>query len=148
MPNDSLSARQEDRRPLALRAEFEVSQAHREQVRYSPSSNAPQPHSVAGSSLDISSAGIGLLCDNFVPRMTEGMVRVFAPSSNGEQTQVFEHAAKVRRVSLRIADKPAYMLGLAFTKPQPGLDAKIAELIRRFGTEAGPRAGRQEAAHA
>lgn len=148
MSHPTLSARQEDRCPLTLRAEFEIAPAHREQIRYSPSSSAPQSYVAAGRSIDISAAGLGLACEQFVPRMTEGVVRLFAKAGDGSgERLVFEHSVKVRRVSLRIADKPSYMLGTAFLNPSPTVESQVNELVRRLGPAVGPAANR-EAHHA
>lgn len=148
MPHQIQSARQEDRRPLALQAEFEIAPVHREQIRFSPSSNAPQRHVTVGRSIDVSPAGIGLICEQFVPRMTEGIVRLFVgrDGDSRHQQPVFEQRAKIRRVSLRVTDKPSYLLGAAFLDPPKDLEKKVNQLLEQAGAAA--QSAPREADHA
>ena len=55
MPHTSgLTIRQHERETLALRVEFLVADAYRTQVRFSPVSNAAEPHMTRGIAQDIS----------------------------------------------------------------------------------------------
>jgi c-di-GMP-binding flagellar brake protein YcgR len=138
MPQTSgLTVRQHEREGLQVPVEFVVSEKHRAQVHFSPASSALGQHAIRGQAVDISSGGMGLECRHFVPRMCEGMIRVFAPDSVGYSNEgsplyevAFEHRAKVRRVYL-ISREPLYAMGLAFIDPAPEVDAQISALLKR-----------------
>jgi c-di-GMP-binding flagellar brake protein YcgR len=121
--------------------EFLVAETHRAQVRFSSLSTAADRHVTRGTVLDVSSGGMGLYCEQFVPRMCEGVVRVFDPTPVGEGADgspvfevAFEHRVRVRRVSMASHD-PTYEVGLAFIDPDPGVDERI-ERLRAMATAA------------
>ncbi len=112
---------------------------HREQVRFSPMSSAPQPHVTRGAAQDVSPGGMGLISEHFVPRMCEGTVRVYDPNpvttaADGSPVYevAFEHAVRVRRVTLA-SHEPTYSLGLAFVDPGPDISEKVDRLIALAG---------------
>jgi len=130
-----LTVRQHEREAVELPVEFVVSEAHREQVRFSAICTAPEPHLTRGIAVDMSPGGMGLVCEQYVPRMCGGMVRVFDPDPIGTgpdgspvREVVFEHEVKVRRVSLRSHD-PTYALGVAFVDPEPDIEQRVAKLL-------------------
>ncbi|MHC5112894.1 MAG: PilZ domain-containing protein [Planctomycetota bacterium] len=134
-----LTIRQHAREALELRVEFVVREAHREQVRFSPMSSAPQPHVTRGTAQDISSGGMGLISEHYVPRMCEGTVRVYDPNpvttaADGSPVYevAFEHAVRVRRVTLA-SHEPTYSLGLAFIDPAPDMAQQVDRLIALAG---------------
>jgi c-di-GMP-binding flagellar brake protein YcgR len=133
-----LTVRQHEREGILVPVELIIGGASAAQVRLSPSSNARTAHTIRGEAVDISSGGMGLRCRHFVPRMCEGTLRVFAPSTNrtgdegsGDGELMFEQQIKVRRVVL-IGREPAYALGVAFVDPTPDLDRRIDELFGRL----------------
>jgi c-di-GMP-binding flagellar brake protein YcgR len=130
-----LTVRQHEREAFELTVEFVVCEAHREQVRFSPMSSAPEPHVIRGTARDISPGGMGLVCRHFVPRMCEGTVRVFNPNPVGTAADgtpihevVFEHRVKVRRIALN-SHEPTYAMGVAFLDPEPDIDQRVAKLL-------------------
>ena len=76
--------------------------------------------------MDVSPGGMGLQCRQYLPRMSEGIVRVLG--DKGEV--VFEHHVKVRRVYLTDRE-PVYSLGVAFIDPEAGIEKKVAALVQR-----------------
>ncbi|MBT8486817.1 MAG: PilZ domain-containing protein [Phycisphaerales bacterium] len=130
-----LTIRQHARESLELRAEFVVSDAHREQVRFSPMSGSTEAHVTRGVASDISAGGMGLICPQFVPRMCEGTVRVYGSeavsfASDGAPVYdvIFEHTAKVRRVTLETHD-PSFAIGMAFIDPAPDVEERVQRLL-------------------
>lgn len=133
-----LTVRQHEREGASVPFEFVVSPTQASQVRFSTSSTAIGPQMIRGEAMDISAGGMGLQCRQFLPRLCEGTVRVFAPQSDppgalggtDELELMFEQQVKVRRVRL-IGREPAYSLGVAFMDGGPALDQKIASLLDR-----------------
>ena len=130
-----LIIRQHEREELGLRVEFVVTEGHRKQVRFSAMSGASSSHVAAGTALDVSPGGMGIVCRLFVPRMCEGTVRVFHPTPVGKGSDgsdiydvAFEQEAKVRRVTLD-SHEPTYALGLAFLDPDPTIGARVDSLL-------------------
>lgn len=138
MPQTSgLTVRQHEREGIQLPVDFLVRPQHSAQVHFSPGSSAIGPHAIRGTAVDISSGGMGLECRQFVPRMCEGTVRVFAPDPIGIAGDgspildlVFEQLVKVRRVYL-ISREPMYALGMAFVDPGLDIDERIGALLER-----------------
>ena len=133
-----LTVRQHEREGNEVPIEFVVCEAHATQVRFSPSSGALTPHVIRGEAIDISSGGMGLRSRQFVPRMCEGTVRVFAvvpDSKNADGSPVlelmFEQMVKVRRVTL-VGREPVYSLGVAFINHSEDLDRRITTLFDRI----------------
>jgi c-di-GMP-binding flagellar brake protein YcgR len=130
-----LTLRHFERREIDLPVELVVSEAHREQVRFSAASASTGPHSIQARTIDVSSGGFGLRTRQFVPRTCEASLRVLDPNPTGRNSDgtpvfnvVFEHAVKVRRVSMT-SHEPSYFIGVSFVDPEPGLDVKIIRLI-------------------
>ena len=130
-----LTMRQFDRDAIELRAEFVVDPAHGEQVRFSASSGAADTHVAWGTAVDISGGGVGILCRQFIPRMTEGLLRVFGPETGGSAEggaplpeAALVHRVKVRRVRLASHD-PTYALGLAFVNAEQQVERQVADLL-------------------
>jgi hypothetical protein len=144
-----LTIRQHQRETIALRVEFVVADVHREQVRFSSLSSAVEPHVTRGTAMDVSAGGMGIICEQFIPRMCEGSVRVYDPRPVGtapDGTPVyeigFEHRVKVRRVSLASHD-PTFAIGLAFLDPAPDLEQRVMRLLE-LATAASGGPGDQE----
>lgn len=138
LKTSGLTVRQHEREGIEVPIEFAVCPAHDSQVRFSPSSSAASAGMVRGQAVDISSGGMGLHCRQFVPRMTEGTLRVFVPvpgkvqaDGSPAQEMVFEHKVKVRRV-FQLGREQMYSLGVAFVDPDLSIDRRIAALIERI----------------
>jgi c-di-GMP-binding flagellar brake protein YcgR len=127
-----LTVRQYERESLELPIEFTVSDEHSGQVKFSSSSSAAGKHLLRGTLMDVSPGGMGIQCSQFVPRMSEGTIRVYGHQKAGggheAATPVFEHRVKVRRVYLTDR-QPKYSLGLAFIDPQAGIEKQVAALL-------------------
>lgn len=130
-----LTVRQHERKPIVLHAEFAVADAHRQQVCFSPSSPALDAFLVRGTAVDVSTGGMGLELAQFIPKMCEGLVRIFSdtPSGTGVDGQpvydvIFEHQVKVRRIYMA-SHEPTYAAGVSFIDPEPGLDDKVREIL-------------------
>ncbi len=140
-----LRVRQHRRREIEFPVEFVIAEPHRAQVRYSSSSSAMNEYTVRGTSVDISPGGIGFICRQFVPRMTEGQLRVFDPTPvamRPDGTPIHEVAfaqrVKVRRIRMT-SGKPTYFVGVSFADPEQ-VDPDIANrmmLLKRQGEGAG-----------
>lgn len=139
-----LTVRQHERETVRVAVEFTVGQSIGTQVRFSGSSGAVGSHVIRGEAIDISSGGMGLRTNQFLPRMCEGIVQVFTPSaapssaSDVDPTEnvqpsevILEQRVKVRRVTM-IGREPTYSIGVAFVQPSPALDRQIAELFQRI----------------
>jgi len=133
--NSGLTVRQFEREAVELPVELAVCELHREQVRFSPMSSAPEAHVTRGTATDMSSGGMRLVCEQFVPRMCEAMVRVFDPQAIGTASDgspirevAFEHRVRIRRTTLESHD-PRYGLGVAFVEPEPDIEQRIAALL-------------------
>jgi hypothetical protein len=141
-----LRVRQHHRREIELPVEFVVAEEHRHQVRYSANSSAQDDHTLRGTSVDISPGGMGFTCSEFVPRMCEGLLRVFDPMPVGTRadgTSVLEVAleqrVKVRRVQMT-SEEPVYFIGVSFADPE-GVDPDIGNrmvLLKQQSAEVGP----------
>lgn len=145
-----LTVRQYERESLELPIEFTVCDEHSGQVKFSSSSSAAGQHVIRGTLLDVSPGGMGMQCSQFVPRMSEGIIRVYGgqgieasrhqgiragtdvaasmPGSLDASMPVFEHRVKVRRVFLTDR-QPVYSLGLAFVNPEIGIEQKVTALL-------------------
>ena len=130
-----LTVRQHQRKSLALRVEFVICEAHRDQVRFSPMSSASEAHVTCGTATDISTGGLGILCRQFVPRMCEGSIRIYDPSPVDTATDgspihdvFFEHPVKVRRVTLG-SHEPTYALGLAFVDMSADIEQRVGRVL-------------------
>ncbi len=145
-PTSGLRVRQHQRREIELPVEFVVCEEHRTQVRFSASSSAVNHHAVRGTSIDVSPGGMGIVCQQFIPRMCEGSLRVFDPTPAGTKSDgtpmlevAFELRVKVRRVQMA-AQEPTYLLGLAFTDPKlvdRDIGDRISILAKRMDDGAG-----------
>jgi c-di-GMP-binding flagellar brake protein YcgR len=140
MPQTSgLTVRQHERAGIELSVELEVCEAHAAQVLFSSTASAAGQHVIRGKAIDISPGGMGIESRQFLPRMVEGTVRVFAPDAERKnrdgsaiQNLVFEQPVKVRRVS-QISREPSYNLGVAFLGAGVEMDQRIAALLVQTG---------------
>ena len=129
--SNGLTVRQHEREIIDLDLEFMISREHQDQVRYSSMSGAVSQHTVRGRVLDVSSGGMGMQLTQFVPRMCEGMIRVFNPNPVGTKSDgspihevMFETRARVLRISMD-DHAPTYSVGVAFCDPSPDIEQKI-----------------------
>lgn len=129
-----LTVRQHARKDFDLAVEFVIADRHQEQVRFSPISTAKDQHAVRGRAQDISTGGLGWVCDHFLPRMCQGTIRIFDPRPVGQTPDgspvydvAFEHACIVRRVTM-ISHAPQYSIGMAFIDPEPDIEEHINRL--------------------
>ena len=118
-----LRVRQHHRREIELPVEFVIAPEHRSQVRFGTNSSAMDHHSLRGMSVDISPGGMGFTCQQFLPRMVEGSLRVFDPMPVGARPDgtpilevAFEQRVKVRRVQMT-SQEPRYFIGVSFADP-------------------------------
>lgn len=150
-----LTVRQHERKSLNLSAEFVVADDVRAQVRFSSSAESVNEASVRGSMLDISSGGMGLLLNCFIPKLCTGTVRVYShtPSASGSLGEpiyepIFEHVVQVRRVYMA-SHEPTYMVGVSFLDPEPDLSDRVDEVLiaarALAGVTAGPQIAQAEA---
>jgi len=130
-----LTTRQFERESADLSVEFVVGAEHRGQVCFSSTSAATDAHAIAGRLRDVSSGGMGLILDGFVPRLCEGTVRVFSPFPSGGGPEddpvydvIFEHEVKVRRVTMHDR-RPSYSIGVAFYDPEPNIEDRVQNLL-------------------
>jgi len=129
---DTDTIRQHERFDIDLPMAFEVCPEHREQVRFSASSSTSQPHIIHGRAVDLSLGGFGLICDQFLPRMCQGTVRIFDATSADDAdsgSPIFEHHVKVFRVSL-VRQPLSYSLGTGFVDPGPDIMQKVVKLSK------------------
>ena len=149
-----LRVRQHYRREIELPVEFVVAEEHRHQVRFSASSSAIDDHSVRGMSVDISPGGMGFTCQQFLPRMCEGSLRVFDPLPVGTQADgspilevAFEQQVKVRRVQMT-SHEPTYFIGVSFADPDaidPEIGSRMIMLQQQGANEDPPPSGAPDA---
>ncbi len=149
-----LTVRQHERESVELAVEFVVCDEHREQVRFSPSSAAAEPHVTRGLATDLSSGGLGMICGQFVPRMCEGSIRVFDPTPVGTGADglpihevAFEHRVKVRRVVLE-DHEPQYAVGMAFIDPEPNMEERVTKILALVEVARGQISGESGDGHA
>jgi hypothetical protein len=141
-PASQLTVRHFDRDAIELTAQLVIAEAHREQIRFSAASGASDSHIVSVTAEDISAGGAGAMCSQFIPRMAEGLLRVFGPSSAKDAhggaalpDAIFEQRVKVRRVRLA-SDEPSYALGLAFFDPDQNVEARVKDLLKSISASA------------
>jgi len=125
--NSSLTTRQFERDDINLPVELTIVPEHRSQVTLSATAAASSSHVISGIAHDISPGGVGIECSQYLPRMCEGVLRVF-DNSNSTHTVIFEHRVKVRRVYMT-SRQPTYSLGLAFVSPDPDIPDRVADLL-------------------
>ena len=142
MPQKSgLTVRRHERRAVEFDVDFAVVPEHCRQVRFSAASSAATPTTIKGKVHDLSPGGMGLVFRQFVPRMCEGVVRVYGRrrvDALGDGTPdndvVFEHRVKVRRV-IMANHEPEYDLGVSFVAPEPDLSDRVRALLAAMGGE-------------
>jgi len=140
MPQTSgLTVRQHERAGIEMPVELEVCEAHASQVLFSSTSSASGQHVIRGRAIDVSPGGMGIESRQFLPRMVEGVVRVFAADPSRKKRDgspvmnlVFEQPVKVRRVS-QLNREPSYNLGVAFLGAGAEMDQRIAALLVQTG---------------
>ena len=134
-PGSGLTVRQHERDTIQVSVEFVIDTSFGDQVHFSPMSSAVRPHVFQGIATDISPGGIGIESRLYIPRMTEGVVRVYDCNSiealNDESHThrvIFEHHVKVRRVVLH-NHEPVYSLGLAFLNPPGDIEVRVNKVM-------------------
>jgi hypothetical protein len=154
LKTSGLTVRQYERAGIELSVELVICDDHSRQVRFSPSAASAGQHAVRAIAKDISAGGMGLEGRHYLPRMTEGIVRVFDPSPTGIASDgtpileiAFEHRVKVRRVWLT-SREPTYATGIAFVNPAPDIDLVIARLLDRLQISRGGKSTKSETSHA
>ena len=149
-----LRVRQHHRREIELPVEFIIAPEHRTQVRFGSNSSAMNDHSLRGMSVDISPGGMGFSCQQFLPRMCEGSLRVFDPLPVGARPDgtpilevAFEQRVKVRRVQMT-SHEPRYFIGVSFADPDavdPDIGNRMMLLKQQQDAIAGaPAAGEEQ----
>lgn len=148
-----LTVRQHARKDFDLAVEFAIADRHQEQVRFSPMSTAKDQHATRGRAMDISTGGMGWSSEHYLPRMCQGIVRVFDPNPVGQSADgspiyqvAFEHRAVVRRVAM-ISHDPKYSIGLAFVEPGPDVAQRVErlrELVNQRDAKRGSGSGEDE----
>jgi len=129
-----LTTRHFERREIDLPMEFAVAEPQRDQVRFSPRSGAASAYAVAGRAVDVSPGGLGVRIQQFIPRMAEGVLRVFESEPAGasagapRRAVAFEHRVKVRRIVM-CGHEPTYLVGVAFIDPAPDLDRRVRAIL-------------------
>jgi hypothetical protein len=130
-----LTVRQFQRREVDLPAQFDVAEAHQQQVRFSAASGSVDAHSLPVRTVDMSPGGAGLASTIFLPRACEGRLRIFSTTPvevRGDGSPVyevaFEHRVKVRRTILT-GHEPSYFVGVSFVDPAPDLEERIARVL-------------------
>lgn len=131
-----LIVRHHEREAVELPAEIIVGDHCAHQVQFSMSADTPGPHCMVCTVVDISPGGLGVEARQFLPRMLEGVIRIFS-AQNGDRRSdnrevLLEHPVKVRRAEM-IGREPRFGLGLAFLDRTPELDARVSELIASLG---------------
>ena len=125
-----LTFRHQVREALELEVQLTVCEEFRDQVRFTSVSGAAGQNTTRGTTVNMSPGGMALAVPQFVPRMCEGIVRVFRSRNLADPSQdevQFEHRVKVRRVSIASAE-PSYVLGVSFVEPGPDVEARVEEL--------------------
>jgi hypothetical protein len=122
--------RQEIDRPM----ELAIAEDQRDQVRFSSRSGSVCGHVIAGRAVDVSPGGLGVKIQQFLPRMAEGVLRVFDAESGSvsadgmaRRAVAFEHRVKVRRIVM-CGHEPTYLVGLSFIDPSADLDRRVRAL--------------------
>jgi len=135
--NPGLSVRQHEREEVRLPVQFVIADEHREQVRFSSLSSAPNRYTIHAVATDVSRGGLGVRSRFYLPRMCEGIVRIFdldeteaTPVRLLETGPVIEARAKVRRVILA-GHEPTYVIGFAFIGADDGLAGQMEALCER-----------------
>jgi len=105
-----LSYRTRVRRELALTVYLRVQDADAPRVRYARSA-LTSTGEIAGTTVDISEGGIGIIVDTYLPRWTRIWIRI--PSPVEGQPPLLALATTVHR-SVMCDRRPAYLLGLGF----------------------------------
>lgn len=140
-----LTTRQFERAEVDLDVEFVIAPEHHAQVHFSANSPAVSADTVRGRTTDISSGGVGITSPIYVPRMCEGTLRIVMPSTEEQsdsqsQRVMFEHAAKIRRVSMN-EPNGQYALGVAFIQQDDSqrngssTKQRVRDLLRSIGID-------------
>ena len=141
-----LRVREHVRETVNLPIRLSICSEHCEQVRFTPTSKAATPNAIDGVAVDISSGGLGIESTQFLPHMTEGVIRVFPNAEDGTDPThadpLFEQRVKVRRVRM-VTHDPIYALGLSFVEPRGDLENRIkaAQDAARVTPHSEPSAG-------
>lgn len=133
-PISGLTVRQHKRESIDLPVQFIVDETHRAQVRFTVSSTAVNQNTIQGIATDLSKGGLGMESLLFLPRLCEGVIRIFHrtdddlnPKTIQESMPVIEARVKVQRVVLS-SHEPTYAIGMSFLDPPPDLHERISKL--------------------
>lgn len=145
MPHPTgLTIRRHERREIDLPVELVITEEHRDQITFSATSGAVEPHIVAARTLDISSGGVGLSSSKFVPRGCRGRLRVFDPNPIGTRSDgspilevAFDREVQVRRVALS-GHEPTYFIGVSFDEQELDLLRRISLLMQHLDSSSDP----------
>jgi len=140
----TLRTRRFIRASIDLPVEVEITPAHGEQVRYSAASDAVSVNRLRARAVDLSTGGMGLELNQFIPRGCEAIVRIFPADASGEAQGdcILSHAIKIRRIYLRATDPSedslqqqahTYLAGVEFTGAGAETTAQIQALRERLG---------------
>jgi hypothetical protein len=131
-PSGGLTVRQFDRRTIDFAAELCIREAHRSQVKFSGTSAATDRYLAPMRTLDISHGGMGLSSRLYVPRMCEGVIRLFGEPLQDTDDQrrhvVLEATVKVRRVAMT-GPEPTYFIGISFAESGAEFDQRISRFL-------------------
>ena len=140
MSQSGLTVRHFERRTIDFPAEFAVCEEHQGQVRFSPTSSAQDRHAIAVRCVDMSPGGVGMQSDIYLPRMCEGVLRVFDPTPVGTREDgtpilniALEHRVKIRRVYMT-GEMPEYFVGTSFIDADSALQDCVERLVESLGT--------------
>ena len=122
-----LSYRTRVRRELALTVFLRVQDSDASRVHYARAA-LTSTGEIAGTTVDISEGGIGIIVDTYLPRWTRVWLRI--PSPVEGNPPLLAVAATVHR-SVMCDRRPAYLLGLGFKGLTPDETAAVLELIEQ-----------------
>ena len=163
MQASGLTIRQYERSGIRLPVELVVRDQHRAQIRFSSSSAAENDHMIRGIAADISAGGMGLELRYFLPRNCEMELRLLEPvdaraselspalaatqpppppspakaAGEGVSAPLLVQRVRVRRVQMT-SGEPSYAIGVAFIDPPDDIEARIADLFKRFARRDAP----------
>ncbi len=127
-----LIVREHERKAVELPSEFTVCREHAAQVHFTPASESISANCIACRTVDISTGGAGIETVHFLPRMCEGVLRVYEQSDDAaERTLLLEEPVRVRRIEM-MGREARYALGLAFTKRSGDIERRIAKVLARL----------------
>jgi len=120
-----LSYRARERRELALSVLLRVQDADAPRVRYVRAALTASGE-IAGTTVDISEGGIGIIVDTYLPRWTRVWVHIASPVEG--RPPLLAVAASVHRCAM-CDRRPAYLLGLGFKGLTPEESRAVRSLL-------------------